>query len=133
MCYHARTTFCYTTYVLYNCKDNTNRGVNIQITMRILPDMTVRVFLGDEILPNSELNWALSHTNEIILFWSQLDNLLVRYGGNITYINNDSRIKMISKSIQQIDANTVEQQQILQFLAEQLELVYAAEDSRQIC
>ena len=60
-------------------------------------DMTVCVFLGDEILPNSELNWALSHTNGILLCWSHLDNLLTRYGGKTTDINNASRIKMISK------------------------------------
>ena len=37
---------------------------------------------------------------------------------------------MISKSIQQIDADTVEQHQILQFLAEQLALVYAVPKCR---
>ena len=88
--------------------------------------MTVRVFLRDEILPNSELKWALAHTNWILLVWSQLDNLLTRYGDNATDINNASKIKMISKSINQIDADTVEQQQILQFLAEQFALLYAA-------
>ena len=38
--------------LLYNVhgNDNTNRVVSIQMTMRILPDMTVRVFLKDEIL-----------------------------------------------------------------------------------
>ena len=80
--------------------------------------------------PNSEQKWALSHTNGIILFWSQLDNLLTRYGGNTTDINNASRIKMISNSIKQIDADTVEQQQSLQLLAEQLALVYAAPKGR---
>ena len=97
--------------------------------MRILPDMTVRVFLR-ELLPNSELNWVLSHTKGFRLFLSQLDNLLTRYGGNTTYINNASSIKMISKSIQQIHADTVEQQQILQFLAEQLAFVYVAPKGR---
>ena len=37
---------------------------------------------------------------------------------------------MISISIKQIDADTVEQQQIMQFLAEQLALVFAAPKSR---
>ena len=53
-----------------------------------------------------------------------------RYGGNTPDINNASRIKIISKSIKQIDADTVEQQQILQFLVEQLALVYAARKGR---
>ena len=129
---HINVLPCENNILLYNVhgKDNTNRGVSIQMTMRILPDMTVRVFQRDEILPNSELKWALSHPNGILLFWSQLDNLLTRYGGNTTDINNASRIKMISKSIKQIDVDTVEQQQSLQFLAEQLALVYAAPKGR---
>ena len=104
---HINVLPCEDNILLYNMhgKDNTNCGVSIQMTMQIIPDMTVRVFLRDEILPNSELNWALVHTNGIILFWGQLDNLLTRYCGNTTYINNASTIRMISKSIQQIDAH----------------------------
>ena len=67
---HINVLPCEDNILLYNVhgKPNTNRGVSVQITMRLLPDMTVRVFLRNEILPNSELNWVLSHTNGILLF-----------------------------------------------------------------
>ena len=91
--------------VLYNLdgKDKTTRGVNVQMTMRIFPDMTVRVFIRDEQLPSNELNWALSQTNGILLYCSQLDNILTRYGVDTDEISGAlSNQMMPAASIQQL-------------------------------
>ena len=55
-------------------------GVSCSMTIRILPDMTIRVFIDGQMLSNRELHWALSHTKGKLKLWSQLENMLSRYG-----------------------------------------------------
>ena len=100
------------------------------MTMRILPDMTVRVFINGQKLPPKELNWALSHTNGIVQLWSQIDNLLSRYSSDVVEISNSTKCKMMSESIQQIGAENDQQQHTLMFIGEQLSLTFRAPNGR---
>ncbi len=137
--HHLRNTFphihvlpCEDNILLYNLdgKDHTDCCVSIPMTIRILPDMTVRIFIKDQKLPSSELKWALSHTKGIVLYWSQLDNILTRYGDVTSAISSATTCKMMAQSIQQLATDTDERKQTLSFIAEQLTLVFAAPKGR---
>ena len=54
----------------------------------------------------------------------------IAYCSNTTDISNSSGVKTKSESIQQIDTETGEQQQIQHFIAKQLTLVFAAPKGR---
>ena len=75
-------------------------------------------------LPDSEFSWALSHSNGKLKYWSQLDNVLGRHFTGVTYLSGVTTSKMISKSIQQIETSTEVQQHTLNFLSEQLTLIF---------
>ena len=79
--------------------DDLDIAVNISMTMRILPDMTVRVFINGQKLQPNELNWALSHTNGIVQLWSQIDSLLSRYSSDVVEIGHATKCEMMSESI----------------------------------
>ena len=86
--------------------------------------MTVYVFINGNKLPDSEFSWALSHSNGKLKYGSQLDNILSRYFTGVTYLSGVTTSKMISKSIQQIETSTEVQQHTLNFLSEQLTLLF---------
>ena len=44
---------------------------HISLTIRILQDMSIRVYVHSERLTDRDLKWALSHTNGLLQFWSQ--------------------------------------------------------------
>ena len=99
--------------------EDTDRSVAVAVTIRLLQDMTVSVFLRGEKLPGSELNWALSHTDGKLRLWSQLDNILARYVmGDVTSINCSSRSKMIASTVESLECATEKQQHAINFLAE---------------
>ena len=43
--------------------------------------MSIQVFVHSERLADSDLKWAVSHTNGLLQFWSQLDNISTQYSG----------------------------------------------------
>ena len=86
--------------------------------------MTVYVFINGDKLPDSEFSWALSHSNGKLKYGSQLDNILSRYFTGVTYLSGVTTSMMISKSIQKIDTSTEVQQHTLNFLSEQLTLLF---------
>ena len=55
--------------MLYNLDhaEDIDQGVRVSSTIRFIPDIRVRVFLGGERLPDNRLQWALSHTGGISL------------------------------------------------------------------
>lgn len=118
--------------LLYSLDHVNNRDYHlcVPLTVRILRDMSVVIFINDKKLPQCELNWALSHTNGYIHYWSQLDNVLIRYHGQTVEICAATKCKMVAQSIDQIHADTDDQQQTLIFLAEQLRLLYAQPKGR---
>ena len=61
--------------------DDKEHSAHISLTIRILQDMSIRVFVHSERLPDGDLKWALTHTNGLLQFWSQLDNIITRYSG----------------------------------------------------
>ena len=101
--------------------------IPLSLTIRILQDMSVRVFVHSERLPDSDLKWALSHTNGLLHFWSQLDNIITRYSGCVPeQLDRDIRIYMIAESIEHIISDTEDPMtHTLLFLADQLRLVFA--------
>ena len=99
------------------------------VTIRLLDDMTVCVFLRDWRLPSSELNWTLSHTGGKLQLWSQLDNILTRYVihvGKVTSISSSlSRSKMLASNLEELESTTEKQRHTIGFPAEQLKLAFA--------
>ena len=84
-------------YKLEHSQDK-DRSVAVAVTIRLLAAMTVSVFVRDGRLPNSELNWALSHTGGKLQLWSQLDNILASdVTGEVASISCLSGGKMIAK------------------------------------
>ena len=83
------------------------RVVSVQINKGIILDMISRVFRRGEKFLNNKLNRVLLHTKGILQFLGQLDNLLTRYGGNTAVVNAVLLIKIMSQSIQRIDADIV--------------------------
>ena len=123
--YPGITVLLHKSNVLLYClhgHDDLDIAVNISMTMRILPDMTVRVFINGQKLRPNELNWALSHTNGIVQHWSQIDNLLSRYSSDVVEISNATKCK--------IGAENDKQQHTLKFIAEQLSLTFTASNGR---
>ena len=92
--------------------------------------MTVYVFINGNKLPDNEFSWALSHSNGKLKYWSQLDNILSRYFTGITYLSGVTTSNMISKSIQQIETSTEVQQHTLNFLSQQLTLLFFHPEGR---
>ena len=73
--------FCEDHVVVYNLNkvDDKEHSAHISLTIRILQDMSIRVFVHSERLTDRDLKWALSHTIGLLQFWSQLDNIITRY------------------------------------------------------
>ena len=118
--------------VVYNLNkvDDNDHFAHISLTIRILQDMSVRVFVHSERLPDSDLKWALSHTNGLLQFWSQLDNIITRYSGCVPE-HRDIRNDMIVESIENISSDTEDRiTHTLLFLADQLRLVFAKPKGR---
>ena len=99
-------------------------AVIVTFVLRVIDDMTVYVFINRDKLPDSEFSWALSHSNGKLKYWSQLDNILSRYFTGVTYLSGVTTSKMISKSIQKMETSTEVQQHTLNFLSEQLTLLF---------
>ena len=80
------------------------------------------MFVHSERLPDSDLKWALSHTNGLLQFWSQLDNIITWYSGCVPeQLDRDIRIYMIAESIENISSDTEDPiTHTLLFLADQL-------------
>ena len=117
-------------YKLGHSEDK-DRSVAVAVTIRLLDDMTVSVFIRDGRLPNSELNWALSHTGGKLQLWSQLDNILARYViGEVASISCLSRSKMIASTLEELECTTEKQRHTISFLAEQLKLAFALPKGR---
>ena len=111
--------------------EDTDRSIVVAVTIRLLQDMTVSLFLRVEKLPGSELNWTLSQTDRKLRLWSQLNNILARYAmGDVTSINYSSRSKMIASTVESLECATEEQQHAINFLAEQLKLTFALPKGR---
>ena len=99
-------------------------AVIVTFVLRVIDDMTVYVFINGDKLADSEFSCALSHSNGKLKYWSQLDNILSKYFTGVTYLSGVTTSKMISKSIQQIETFTEVQQHTLNFLSEQLTLLF---------
>ena len=67
---------------------------------------------------------SLSHSNGKLKYWSQLDNILPIYFTGVTSLSSVTTSKKIYKSIQQIETSTEVHQHILNFLSEQLTLLF---------
>ena len=93
-------------------------------------DLSIRVFLCGDRIPDSGMKWALSHTNGIVKHWSQLDNIIARYSGDSVNIDSGTRNKMLAESMEQLPVDNDEQSNSLKFLAEQLKLVFAVPQGR---
>ena len=105
--------------------EDIDRCVRVSSTIRILPDMRVRVFSGGERLPDKGLQWALSHTGGTLRFWCQLDNVISRYFNSTLELDCATRCNMLAESIERISPETDDKQQTVMFLAEQLRLLNA--------
>ena len=120
--------------VVYNLNkvDDKEHSAHISLTIRILQDMSIRVFVHSERLPDGDLKWALTHTNGLLQFWSQLDNIITRYSGCVPeQLGRDTRIYMIAESIENISSDTDDPMtHTLLFLADQLRLVFAKPKGR---
>ena len=95
-----------------------DRCVRVSSTIRILPDMKVRVFSGGERLPDKGLQWALSHTCGTLRFWrfwSQLDNVISRYFNSTLELDNATRCNMLAESIERISPETDDKQHTVMF------------------
>ena len=90
--------------MLYNLDhaEDIDRCVRVSSTIRILPDMRVRVFSGGERLPDKGLQWAFSHTGGTLRFWSQLDNVISRYFNSTLELDCATRCNMLAESIERI-------------------------------
>ena len=64
------------------------------------------------------------HSNGKLKYWSQLDNIVSRYFTGVTSLSGVTTSKIISKSIQQIETSTEVQQHTINFLSEQLTLLF---------
>ena len=62
--------------------------------------------------------------NGKLKYWGELDNILPRHFTGVAYLSGVTTSKMISKSIQQIETSTEVQQHTLNFLSEQLPLLF---------
>ena len=84
--------------MLYNLDhaEDIDRCVRVSSTIRILPDMRVRVFSGGERLPDKGLQWAFSHTCGTFRFWSQLDNVISRYFHSTLELDSATRCNMLA-------------------------------------
>ena len=111
---------------MYGMQHNEDKysAVIVTFLLRVIDDMTVYVFINGDKLPDKEFSWALTHSNGKQKYWSQLDNILSRYFTGVTYLSGVTTSKMISKSIQQIETSTEVQQHTLNFLSEQLTLLF---------
>ena len=120
--------------VVYNLNkvDDKEHSAHISLTIRILQDMSIRVFVHSERLPDGDLKWALTHTNGLFQFWSQLDNIITRYSGCVPeQLDRDTRIDMIAESIENISSDTEDPMtHTLLFIADQLRLVFAKPKGR---
>ena len=114
---------------LYHTED-VDHGVSVSSTIRILLDMSVRVFIKGDMLPDNAINWAVSHTNGVLKFWSQLDTVMTRYLNSTPDIDSVSRCTILAESIAHINPPTDDQQQTLMFLAEQLNLLHTKPKGR---
>ena len=112
-------------YKLEQCDDK-DHAATISLIIRILPDMSISVFIGDEKLPGSELKWALSHTRGKLKYWSQLENIFIKYSSRTVEVSGAVRSKMVAELIEEMDTTTEHQQHTLHFLAEQLKLTFAS-------
>ena len=67
--------------LLYRVRDTDNANYNpmIDFSLRILMDMTVRVWLRGTRLEDAELDWVLSDSNGRITQWNQLFRILSKY------------------------------------------------------
>ena len=129
----VRSVDCGDHVILYKLEqsEDKDRSVAVAVTIRLLDDMTVSVFIRDGRLPNSELNWALSHTGGKLQLWSQLDNILARYViGEVASISCLSRNKMIASTLEELECTTEKQRHTISFLAEQLKLDFALPKGR---
>ena len=99
-------------------------AVIVTFVLRVFDYMTVYVFINGDKLPDSAFKWALSHSNCKLKYWSQLDIILSIYLTGAAYLNGVTTSKMMSKSIQQTETSTEVQQHTLNFLSEQLTLLF---------
>ena len=106
--------------LLYNLDhaEDIDRCVRVSSTIRIQPDMRVRVFCGGERLPDKGLQWAFSHTCGTLKFWSQLDNVISRYFNSTLELDSATRCNMLAESIERISPETDDKQQTVMFLVE---------------
>ena len=51
----------------------------VALTVRIFMDFSIRVFIGSERIPDSGLQWALSHTKGKLKHWRQLNDVIDKY------------------------------------------------------
>ena len=129
----VRSVDCLDHVLLYKLEhsEDKDRSVAVAVTIILLDDMTVSMFIRDGRLPNSEPNWAWSHTGGKLQLWSQLDNILARYViGKVASINYLSRSKMIASTLEELECTTEKQRHTISFLAEHLKLAFALPKGR---
>ena len=101
-------------YNLDHARDN-DRCARVSSTIRIIPDMRVRVFSGGKRLSDKGLQWAFSHTCGTLRFWSQLGNAISRYFNSTLELDSATRCNMLTESIERISPETDDKQQTVMF------------------
>ena len=66
---------CSDNILMYGMQHIEDKYSAVIVTVVLVDDMTVYVFINGDKLSDSEFSWDLSHSNGILKYWSQLDNI----------------------------------------------------------
>ena len=106
-------------YKLSDC-EVIERNPSIYFTIRILKDLSIKLYINGILIHVSQLHWIIGPTNNALSCWTQLFEIIKRY--NVAPVPD-----IISKSVFLADTIKslgceLDQEETINFLAEQLRL-----------
>ena len=128
---HLTTEFPTTYLIVRQCDDHIliyklsdsevlERNPSIYFTIRILKDLSIKVYINGILIHVSQLHWIIGHTNTALSCWTQLFDIIKRY--NVVPVPDImSKSAFLSDAIKSLGCD-LGQEENFHFLAEQLNL-----------
>ena len=108
--------------LIYKLSDGLDVTLNpkINFAMRILQDLSIKMWISNVEIQSQQLKWILGHTGDKLTLWSQLFEMCRRYQ-DVPEPDMESRCKYLVNIIEAF-GNDIEHEATFNFLAEQCQL-----------